>query len=230
VPQQLTNRKETNPMIDIVREIEAVQREVGEGSIPAGVGRSVRLAREYDAPIDDVWDALTNPERISRWFLPISGDYRLGGRYQFEGNAGGEIVACERPHRLKVTWAYGEAASEADASELEVRLSTADGRVTRLELEHTAVVPDEMWAEYGPGAVGVGWEQGLLGLSLHLRGGSRAHDPVAWQLSAEGRDFSRRSSEAWGDANRAGGADPETAARGVANTMAFYAPDPDPVS
>jgi uncharacterized protein YndB with AHSA1/START domain len=216
-------------MIDIVREIEAVQREVGEGPISAGVGRSVRLLREYDAPIEDVWDALTNPDRIGRWFLPISGDYRLGGRFQFEGNAGGEIVACERPHRLKVTWVYGEAANEADVSEVELRLSSVDGGATRLELEHTAVVPDERWAEFGPGAVGVGWEGGLLGLSLHLRGGS-VDDPIGWQLSAEGREFATRSSEAWGDANRAAGADPETAARGVANTTVFYAPDPDATS
>jgi uncharacterized protein YndB with AHSA1/START domain len=214
-------------MIDIVREIEAVQREVGEGSIPAGAGRVVRLQRNYDAPIEDVWDALTNPERISRWFLPISGNYRLRGRYQFEGNAGGEIVACERPHRLKVTWAYGEMASATEASELELRLSAADGGATRLELEHTAVVPDEMWSEYGPGAVGVGWEQGFLGLALHLRGGSGVGDPTAWQLSDEGREFARRSSEGWGVANRAAGADPETVARAVANTTVFYAPDPE---
>ena len=213
-------------MIDIVREIEAVQREVGEGSVPAGVGHAVRLRREYDAPIEDVWDALTNPERIGRWFLPISGDYRLGGRYQFEGNAGGRIVACERPNMLKVTWEFGEPASELDASEVVVRLSAGDDGATRLELDHTAVVPDEMWSEYGPGAVGVGWEGGVLGLSLHLRG-ERLEDPIAWQVSAEGRDFFRRSSEAWGDAHRAAGADPETAARGVANTTVFYAPDPD---
>ncbi|MGH2474276.1 MAG: SRPBCC family protein [Candidatus Limnocylindrales bacterium] len=216
-------------MIDIVREIEAVQREVGEGEVPAGVGHAVRLRREYDAPIEDVWDALTNPERIGRWFLPISGDYRLGGTYQFEGNAGGRIIACEQPHRVKVTWVYGEPTGDADASELEVRLSTVDGGATRFELEHTAVVPDEMWGEYGPGAVGVGWEQGLLGLSLHLRGGS-VDDPVAWQLSAEGRDFARRSSEAWGEANQASGADPATVARGVANTTVFYAPEPDATS
>ena len=95
-------------MIDVVKEIEAVRRETGKKTIPAGEGRTVRLERDYDAPIEDVWDALTNPERIGRWFLPISGDYRLGGRYQFEGNAGGEIVECERPNRLKVTWVYGE--------------------------------------------------------------------------------------------------------------------------
>jgi uncharacterized protein YndB with AHSA1/START domain len=217
-------------MIDIVREIEAANREVGEGRTPAGVGRSVRLRRDYDAPIEDVWDALTNPERIGRWFLPITGDYRLGGTYQFEGNAGGEILECERPNRLKVTWAYGEPTSEPASSEVEVRLSTVDGGATRFEFTHTAIVPDEQWAQYGPGAVGVGWDQGLLGLSLHLRGGKSPDDPEAWQLSAEGREFTRRSSEAWGKANRAAGADPATAALGVANTTAFYAPDPEAVS
>ena len=216
-------------MIDIAREIDAVHREVGEKRIPAGVGRTVRVAREYDAPIEDVWDALTNPGRIGRWFLPISGDYRLGGRYQFEGNAGGEILECERPRRLKVTWVYGEVTSEADISEVEVRLSSVDGGITRLELEHTAVVPDDRWAEYGPGAVGVGWEGGLLGLSLHLRGGS-IEDPEAWQLSAVGRDFYTRSSQGWGEANRAAGADPEAADRAVANTTSFYAPDPESAS
>ena len=216
-------------MIDIVREIEAVHREVDDRQMPAGTGRVVRLRREYDTPIEDVWDALTNPERIGRWFLPISGDYRLGGRYQFEGNAGGEIVACERPNRLKVTWVYGEVTSDADISEVEVRLASVDDGATRLELEHAAVVPDDRWAEYGPGAVGVGWEQGMLGLTLHLRGGS-VDDPVAWQESAEGRDFARRSSEGWGQANRAAGADPAVAARAVANTTTFYAPDPETVS
>jgi uncharacterized protein YndB with AHSA1/START domain len=213
-------------MIDIVREIEATHREVGEGRIPAGIGRAVRLQREYDAPIDEVWDALTNPERIGRWFLPISGEYRLGGRYQLEGNAGGEIVTCDRPNRLKVTWVYGVEASPEDVSEVEIRLSAVTDERTRVELEHTAVVPEDRWAEYGPGAVGVGWDGGVLGLALHLRGGS-IDDPIAWQMSADGRDFFSRCSVAWGEANRAAGADPEAAAKAVANTTAFYAPDPE---
>ena len=163
-------------MIDIVREIEAAEREVGERRIPAGEARVIRLRRTYDAPIEDVWDALTSRERFSRWFLPFSGEYRIGGRYQFEGNAGGEILACDRPHRLRVTWAYGEMVGEADVSELEVRLSAIGDQATVFELEHTAVVPDDRWAEYGPGAVGVGWDQGLFGLAQHLGGGSFA-DP-----------------------------------------------------
>lgn len=213
-------------MIDIVREIEATQREVGTGRLDAGEGRVVRLRRTYDAPIDEVWDALTSPERIGRWFLPISGDYRIGGRYQFEGNAGGEILSCDRPNRLKVSWVYGEVTSPADVSEVEVRLTPAGDGATTLELEHTAIVPEDRWTEFGPGAVGVGWEGGLLGLELHLRGGS-VGDPMAWQMSEEGRDFATRSSQAWGVAHEASGADPGAAAQAVANTTAFYAPAPD---
>jgi uncharacterized protein YndB with AHSA1/START domain len=213
-------------MIDILREIDAVQREVGPGRIAAGEGRAVLLRRAYDAPIEDVWDALTTPERIGRWFLPISGDYRIGGHYQFEGNAGGEIQACERPNRLKATWVFGEPASPRDISEVELRLTPDGDERTVLELEHVAIVPDEMWNEYGPGAVGVGWEGGLLGLSLHLAGGS-VGDPIAWQLSDEGRAFATAGSVAWGAANVAAGADPDDATRQVANTTAFYAPPPD---
>jgi uncharacterized protein YndB with AHSA1/START domain len=222
-------------MIDIVRQIEATQREVGERPGPGeSPVRFVRLTRDFDAPIEDVWEALTSPERINRWFLPVSGDFRLGGRYQFEGNAGGEVLTCERPNLLKVSWFYGEVPEDA-VSEVEVRLSTVEGGGTRFDFVHSATVPDEQWSEYGPGAVGVGWDGGMLGLALHLAGGGdRPEDPEAWQLSDEGRAFSRLSSEAWGAANRASGADPAVVARNVASTTAFYtgeaAPESAPVA
>jgi hypothetical protein len=61
-------------------------------------GAKVLVAtRRYDTSIEDLWDALTSAERIPRWLLPISGELRLGGRYQLEGNAGGEILRCEPP-------------------------------------------------------------------------------------------------------------------------------------
>ena len=150
-----------------------------------------------------------------------------GGRYQFEGNAGGEILTCERPSKFRVTWVYGDVTDPASVSELEVRLAPTGEGSTTLELEHTAVVPDEVWAQFGPGAVGIGWDQGLLGLSLYLRTGETMEDPVAWQLSDEGREFATRSSAAWGAANEAAGADPEAAAKAVANATAFYAPEPE---
>jgi len=217
-------------MIDITREIEAVEREVGTGRIAAGEARVVRLRRTYDAGIDDVWDALTTPERISRWFLPLSGDLRLGGRYQFQGQAGGSIVACERPNRLQVTWVYPPSDTDEGASDLEIRLSPAGDHATTLELVHAAVVPDEMWDTFGPGAVGVGWEQGAFGLSLYLRTGSTVDDPEAWQLSDEGRAYSKECSEGWGAASLAAGVDPETVERNIAATTAFYTGEPGPAA
>jgi hypothetical protein len=42
--------------------------------------RNVTLERLYDTTADDLWDAVTNPERLPRWFLPVSGELKLGGR------------------------------------------------------------------------------------------------------------------------------------------------------
>jgi uncharacterized protein YndB with AHSA1/START domain len=215
-------------MIDIEREINAEQRSVGTVPLGDGEGRVVRIRRSYDSPIEDVWDALTTPERISRWFLPISGDYRLGGRYQLEGNAGGEILQCDRPRLVRVSWVFGEMADAGPASEVVVRLTPAGAASTMVELEHIAIVPDEFWDQFGPGAVGVGWDGAVLGFSLHMRGdGGSVGDPIAWQVSDEGREFFAQSSAAWGVAYEASGADPEAVKKAVMNTTAFYAPEPE---
>ena len=83
-------------MSDILSELKAVHREVGLRTIAAGEGHTVVLRRSYDADIDDVWDAITSAERINRWFLPISGDLRVGGTYRLDGNASGEISNVSR--------------------------------------------------------------------------------------------------------------------------------------
>jgi len=150
-------------MIEVAHQINAVRRQVGTCMLEAGEARTVTISQTYDASIDDVWDACTNPERIVRWFLPISGDLRLGGRYQLEGNAGGKIERCDPPNSFAATWEYG-----GDVSWIEVRLAIEPKSGTRFELEHIAHVDDERWAEFGPGAVGVGWDMGLMGLALHL--------------------------------------------------------------
>ena len=56
--------------------------------------------------------------RIPRWFLPLSGELRLGGRYQLPGNVGGENLTCDVPRHLAVTWEFGGGVSWVD-----VRLS-----------------------------------------------------------------------------------------------------------
>jgi len=211
-------------MIDIFSQINDTHREVGTRRIPAGEGRTVLLRRHYDAPIEDVWSACTDPDRISRWFLPITGDLRVGERYHLKDNASGTILRCEPPRLLKVTWVFGEDPTEVDVTEVEVRLSSGANGETVLELEHAAVVDPERWAEYGPGAVGVGWDLTLLGLSMHVRGES-LEDPVAWLESPEAKEFIAQSSHAWGAAHEEAGATTAQAAAASENTATFYAPD-----
>lgn len=207
-------------MHDFIDRINEVHREVGTRTVAGGEARTILLRRTYNAAIEDVWDACTNPERISRWFLPVRGELKLGGHYQLEGNAGGEILRCEPPRLLRVSWLFGD---NPGFSEVEVRLSAEGEERTLFELEHIAVVPPEMWDRYGPGATGVGWDMALLGLGLHLSGGS-IDSPAEWEQSDEARDLMTRSSRAWGEAYRVFGASDDTVASVVAATTEFYAP------
>ncbi|MGW7364979.1 SRPBCC family protein [Streptomyces sp. NPDC054841] len=212
-------------MSDIVDQINDIHREVGSRPLAEGEARTVLLRRTYDAAVEDVWDACTDPERISRWFLPVRGDLKPGGHYQLEGNAGGEILRCEPPQLLRVSWVMGE---HPGFSEVEVRLTAEGAERTVFELEHVAVVPPEFWDRFGPGAVGVGWDLTVLGLGLYLKG--REIGPAgaeAWQMTDEAREFMTRSSAAWGAAYRASGASADAVAAAVGATTAFYAP-PEP--
>jgi uncharacterized protein YndB with AHSA1/START domain len=207
-------------MSEIADAINRMHRRVGTRQVEAGEARTVLLRRTYDAEIADVWDAVTSPERIARWFMPVSGELKVGGRYQLEGNAGGEILECVEPERLRVSWLYGP---DPGFSEVELRLTPEDGERTVLELEHVAVVPDDFWDRFGPGAVGVGWDLGLYGLALHLAGGGIGkEEAVTWHTTPEGGAFITGSGEGWGEAYAASGADEETVTGTTARTIAFY--------
>ncbi|MFG2796702.1 SRPBCC family protein [Streptomyces pseudovenezuelae] len=207
-------------MSEIADAINRMHRRVGTRQVEAGEARTVLLRRTYDAEIADVWDAVTSPERIARWFMPVSGELKVGGRYQLEGNAGGEILECVEPERLRVSWLYGP---DPGFSEVEVRLTPEEGERTALELEHVAVVPDDFWDQFGPGAVGVGWDLGLYGLALHLAGGGLSKEEAAtWHTTPDGSAFITGSGEGWGEAYAASGVDRETATRTAAATIAFY--------
>ncbi|MGJ6968996.1 SRPBCC family protein [Streptosporangium sp. G11] len=204
-------------MIDIIAQINAVNREVGSRSAGDGEGIGVLLRRRYDAPIQDVWEALTDPDRMKRWFLPVSGDLRAGGDFQLEGNAGGRILRCEPPGLLKVTFG-------AESSLVELRLSPDGEDATIFELEHT--VPLEM-AGSGAGAlyVGPGWDGAVMALGLFVTG-EVADDPVAAANSPEGQEFSRRSVHAWIEAIEASGtAGAAEIAAAAEVSLAQFAPD-----
>jgi uncharacterized protein YndB with AHSA1/START domain len=206
-------------MIDIASQLNAIYRKVEQLPPADGSGERVRvlLRRGYDAPIGDVWDAVTQPDRIKRWFMPISGELRVGGSFQLEGNAGGEILTCEPPRLLRVTFG-------GSTSIVEVRLTAQGDSNTVLELEHT--VPIEM-AQSGAGAlyVGPGWDGALMGLDLFLRG-EVVGDPVAAANSPEAQEFSKRSVHAWAAVVKdSGTATAEQLAPATEVSLAQFAPD-----
>jgi uncharacterized protein YndB with AHSA1/START domain len=202
-------------IIDIAEQIGAISRQVEQQQSESGGSVTVTLERRYPAEVADVWQAITEPERLRRWFLPITGDLRPGGNFQLEGNAGGDILTCEAPH-LQVT--FGSESSIVDV------LLSGDRDETLLQLTHS--VPLELaGSTAGALYVGPGWDGALLGMALYLTG-QVSDDPVAAANSPEAQDFNVRSIEEWVDAVEASGtADADAIAAAQQVSLAQFAPD-----
>ncbi len=189
--------------------------------------RRLTAERAYPAAIEEVWDALTSPDRVPRWMGgAVTGDLSLGGRYQIEGNAGGEVLACEPPTTLALTWEYG-----GEVSWVEVTL-TSEAEQTRVLLVHTATVPKEFWDRFGPGAVGIGWEMMLWGLHEHLTSPDMPRAELdAWLASPEGRAYHVEvmtgSNAAWAEASIADGTDAGAAREAADRCLAAYTAEPE---
>ena len=209
-------------MKDVLEELAATAREVARNGVGDDELIAVSLRREYPAEVEEVWEAVTDPERLARWFAPVGGDLREGGTFSVEGNAEGEIRECVRPSALTVTWG-------GPVSVVRVRLS-ASGASTVLELEHT--VP-AAFAGSGAGAlyVGPGWDVALLGLTLWLRG-ELVEDPAAWEASPEVWEVNAGSIEAWIATVTASGTatDDEVAAATAAARAQFTPEQADPAA
>lgn len=204
----------------IANAIGAEIRRFEEREHDGGLARAVIAERDYSTDPADLWDAITNAERIPRWFLPVSGDLRLGGRYQLQGNAGGTITRCDPPEALDLTWEFG-----GGTSWVHVRLQP-EGESVRLVLEHIAPVGvmEEHWASFGPAAVGTGWDLSLMGLGMYIET-CLPVDTAAfatWAGSDEGKIFMRASAAAWAKAHIAAGEDADTAHGMAERTARFY--------
>jgi uncharacterized protein YndB with AHSA1/START domain len=103
--------------------------------------------REFDAPLELVFDVFTKPEHVSKWFAPFtcqvtecSIDLRVGGNYHIvfvtedgtECSFRGTYLEVERPTRTVATWLF-EGWPDADAVE-SVDLDETDG-VTKLTMK-----------------------------------------------------------------------------------------------
>ena len=203
--------------IDIGNVLGPVTRMVRNFEKDGKPASTVTLTRLYDTSVDDLWDALTNAQRIRRWFLPIEGDLKLGGKYQLKGNAGGTITACNPPRQFAATWEFG-----GGIAWIEVTVA-ADLGNARMTLEHTAIIEDH-WNQFGPGAVGIGWDLAVMGLGRHLATGASADHAAAeaWMGSPNGKEVMTQSGEFWRAAHVMSGTDPTSAKERSDRTIAFY--------
>src|SRR5262245_19518433 len=71
-PQMTSNTRPPNHTLGTLRSID------GKGV--------VRIEDRYDTDIDDLWEAVTDPARLRRWYGVVEGDLRLGGEFRLSGD------------------------------------------------------------------------------------------------------------------------------------------------
>ena len=143
-----------------------------------GARRVVTLEREFRTDPADLWQAITDPERASRWLasLTVEGDDVTIG---FDGSSrSGKILECEAPHRLRVVLQP----DTADRSVLAVTLEATNGG-TKLVMQQDGLPP--IWAAL----FSAGWQHHAERLDAAI-GGSATETP---RLSASSNPATRSS-------------------------------------
>ena len=129
----------------------------------------------YDTDVDDLWSALTDPQRLARWLGEVDGDLRQGGEFRahffasgWEGT--GRVEVCEPPHRLLVA----TRSPDQPDGVIEATLA-ADGDHTVLVIEDRGVPLDQI------AAYGAGDQVHVEDLASYLAGGERCDARARWQ-------------------------------------------------
>lgn len=127
-------------------------------------GMRVEFVRTYDDPVEEVWSALTEPDRVARWIGTLSGDPASGTvELSMTEDKGATpvtvtILECEPPARLVV-----DLPSPDGVWRLSATLRAEDG-VTRL------VFIQRLSEPYDASSLGPGWHYYLDRLGAVLTG------------------------------------------------------------
>ncbi|MDB5693421.1 MAG: toxin-antitoxin system toxin subunit [Alphaproteobacteria bacterium] len=138
---------------------------------------ALRFERLLARPVDEVWVALTEPERIARWLTRAEVEPRVAGRFHLNFKGGdsvvdGRIMRWEPPRLLEYTWPE----KEANGSSL-VRFELFPaGAGTRLILTHRLDAGGDL-ADFASR-----WHWHLNALDRALEGESVAFDEPRWRL------------------------------------------------
>lgn len=213
-------------MIDIADQLSATCREVRASRDEAV---SVLLRRRFPAPVEEVWRALTEPARLAHWFPKVKGELRPGGSFKVEGETGGEILGCEPPRLLRLSWGdernvvevrLAEDEAEAANPTGDAGTSTAENAVTIVELVHAAAPDVADCLRAGPS-----WDVSFLALERYLLARPMG-DPIAWRSSPQVQTFFQHSVSAWARATEAAGAaSAEQIGAATSASLRRFAPD-----
>jgi uncharacterized protein YndB with AHSA1/START domain len=104
-----------------------------------GAGYDLEFERVLDTDVDDLWSAITEPDRLARWMNVYTGDLRLGGTWQALLDDGsvyctGTVAECDPPRSFVTSWH----AIEEQPTTLRISVEPAEDGA-RLLLRHEGV-------------------------------------------------------------------------------------------
>ena len=171
--------------------------ELHHRDLESGPARVAVFTRTYPTTVEDLWDACTDPARLSRWYTTVTGDLRLGGRFEQANMGAGTVVRCEAPHRLTVSLGGG-----ADEIDVTVTAGPEDG-TAQLQIAHATTIDRHTIGGEEYDAVfcmGGGYYPRLSALDQLLRGTlPDDYDATAFHLRADMRETIQRGSTAMAD-------------------------------
>ena len=114
----------------------------------------VRMEHRLDTGIDDLWRALTDPDRLAQWYGEVEGELSQGGEFRVRialaGERTGQVEACEPPRRLLVTMRDPDPQpGQPEQTVIEAQL-VAEGAQTKLVWEERGM-PVNLLPAYGAG-------------------------------------------------------------------------------
>jgi len=114
----------------------------------------VRMEDRFDTGIDDLWEALTEPDRLAHWYGEVEGELSQGGEFRVRialaGERTGKVEACEPPRRLLLTMRDPDRQPGQPEQTVIEALLFAEGAQTRLVWE-TRGLPVNLLPAYGAG-------------------------------------------------------------------------------
>jgi uncharacterized protein YndB with AHSA1/START domain len=114
----------------------------------------VRMEDRFETGVDDLWGALTDPDRLAHWFGEVEGELSQGGEFRVRialaGERTGQVESCEPPQRLLLTMRDPDPQpGQPEQTVVEAQL-LAEGVQTRLVWEERGM-PVNLLPAYGVG-------------------------------------------------------------------------------